>query len=350
MCGRVSTSETWGDLAVIDSFAASESHFESITGVVPHQIACDEHPRYRSSSWARSRSGDRPVRIVGHHHAHVASVMGENGRDGSEPVLGIAFDGTGYGADGAVWGGELLLATYKGYRRLAHLGYVLLPGGDAGVERPYRMALAHLWHAGLDWESDLAPVAACPPREQSVLLHQMETGFGCVDTSSMGRLFDAVSSLTGVRQRVDYEAQAAIELEGVVEGSRQRRFAVHLRLDAVGRRFVDSRSAVGHPGCCPRSPGEVARRSDRRPFPRIRSAPGARVGNSWPGTGGSGRGSTHRRCLSEPSTARSGVCSALRRWIHAVDRTRVAAERRRSRLRPSAGGEFVMRSGVVPCA
>ncbi|MCW2301031.1 carbamoyltransferase HypF [Rhodococcus erythropolis] len=207
-----------GDLAVIDSFAASEIHFESITGVVPHQIACDEHPRYRSSSWARSRSGDRPVRVVGHHHAHVASVMGENGRDGSEPVLGIAFDGTGYGADGAVWGGELLLATYKGYRRLAHLGYVPLPGGDAGVERPYRMALAHLWHAGLDWESDLAPVAACPPREQSVLLHQLETGFGCVDTSSMGRLFDAVSSLTGVRQSVDYEAQAAIELEGISRG------------------------------------------------------------------------------------------------------------------------------------
>lgn len=207
-----------GDLAVIDSFAASESHFESITGVVPHQIVCDEHPRYRSSSWARSRSGDRPVRVVGHHHAHVASVMGENGQDGSEPVLGIAFDGTGCGADGAVWGGELLLATYKGYRRLAHLGYVPLPGGDAGVERPYRMALAHLWHAGMDWESDLAPVAACPPREQSVLLHQLETGFGCVDTSSMGRLFDAVSSLTGVRQRVDYEAQAAVELEGVSRG------------------------------------------------------------------------------------------------------------------------------------
>ncbi|MDI9900051.1 carbamoyltransferase HypF [Rhodococcus sp. IEGM 1409] len=215
------------DLAVIDSFAASESHFESITGVVPHLIACDEHPRYRSSSWARCRSGDRPVRVVGHHHAHVASVMGENGRDGSEPVLGIAFDGTGYGADGAVWGGELLLATYKGYRRLAHLGYVPLPGGDAGVERPYRMALAHLWHAGLDWESDLAPVAACPPREQSVLLHQLETGFGCVGTSSMGRLFDAVSSLTGVRQSVDYEAQAAIELEGISRG-----------VDSAGSRYT----------------------------------------------------------------------------------------------------------------
>ncbi|RQO51678.1 carbamoyltransferase HypF [Rhodococcus sp. KBW08] len=216
-----------GDLAVIDSFAASERHFESITGVVPQQIACDEHPRYRSSSWARRRSGDRPVRVVGHHHAHVASVMGENGRDGSEPVLGMAFDGTGYGADGAVWGGELLLATYKGCRRLAHLEYVPLPGGDAGVERPYRMALAHLWHAGLDWDVDLAPVAACPPRERSVLLHQLETGFGCVDTSSMGRLFDAVSSLAGVRQCVDYEAQAAIELEGISRG-----------VDSAGSRYT----------------------------------------------------------------------------------------------------------------
>ena len=130
-----------------------------------------------------------------HHHAHVAAVMGEHGLDGSTPVIGFAFDGTGYGTDGAVWGGEVLLADYKGFRRLAHLAYAPLPGGDAAVHRPYRMALAHLYAAGVPWDDAIPSVAACPPDERRVLLHQLETGLGCVSTSSMGRLFDAVSSL-----------------------------------------------------------------------------------------------------------------------------------------------------------
>lgn len=207
-----------GDVAVLDGFTAARTHFESITGVTPSQVVCDEHPRYHSSAWARRHAAGRPVRTVGHHHAHIAAVMGENGCDGSEPVIGMAFDGTGYGADGAVWGGEMLLATYKGFRRLAHLGYVALPGGDAGVERPYRMAMSHLRSAGIGWDSELPPVAACSARERSVLGHQLETGFGCVETSSMGRLFDAVAALAGVRQSVEYEAQAAIEFEGISRG------------------------------------------------------------------------------------------------------------------------------------
>ncbi|HXO51498.1 MAG TPA: carbamoyltransferase HypF, partial [Mycobacterium sp.] len=124
----------------------------------------------------------------------------------------------GYGSDAAVWGGEVLLANYKGYQRLAQLKYVPLAGGDVSVLRPYRMALAHLWAAGIAWDPDLPPVAACPPEERKVLAHQLETGLGCAPTSSMGRLFDAVSALAGVRQVVAYEAQAAIEFEGLARG------------------------------------------------------------------------------------------------------------------------------------
>ncbi len=203
------------DLATLDAFAVAELHLERLTGVAPAQLVADQHPAYRSSGWARSRTGSRVLRTVQHHHAHVAAVMAEHGLDGSEPVIGIAFDGTGYGTDGAVWGGEVLLADYKGFQRFGHLGYVWLPGGDAAVRRPYRMALAHLAAAGVAWDSDLPVVQVCPVAERDVLAHQVRTGFGCAPTSSVGRLFDAVAALAGVRQVVDFEAQAAIELEAL---------------------------------------------------------------------------------------------------------------------------------------
>jgi len=203
------------DLATLRAFAETEHHLEELTGVHPVQFAADAHPRYRSTQWARSHAGALPVRTVQHHHAHIAAVMGEHGLDPNASVLGFAFDGTGFGPDGAIWGGEVLLAGYKGFRRLAHLRYVPLAGGDAAVHRPYRMALAHLWAAGIDWSADIPAVRACPRAERNVLARQLETGFGCVPTSSMGRLFDTVASLAGVRHTVDYEAQATIELEGL---------------------------------------------------------------------------------------------------------------------------------------
>lgn len=201
------------DPATQEVCARAERQLESITGVVPALFAADRHPGYRSARWAVRESGDRPLVRVQHHHAHVASAMAEHGLDGARRVIGIAFDGTGYGDDGAVWGGETLLADYAGYTRFAHLGYVPLPGGDAAVRRPYRMALAHLWAAGIDWSPDLPPVAACPPDELRVLRRQLERGLNCAPTSSMGRLFDAVSSLAGVCHHAGYEAQAAVELE-----------------------------------------------------------------------------------------------------------------------------------------
>jgi hydrogenase maturation protein HypF len=203
------------DLATLSAFDSAHRHLQELTGVAPKLLVADAHPHYRSTDWAQRNAGERPIRSVQHHHAHIAAVMAEHGLDGSQRVLGFAFDGTGYGPDGAVWGGEVLLADYKGYQRLAQLKYVPLAGGDISVLRPYRMALSHLWAAGLPWDADLPPVRACPDNERRVLAHQLQTGLGCAPTSSMGRLFDAVSALVGVRQTVAYEAQAAIELEGL---------------------------------------------------------------------------------------------------------------------------------------
>ena len=207
------------DLATLSAFDAAQLHLRALTGVEPNVVVADTHPGYRSTAWADRHRGVGPVRHVQHHHAHLAAVMAEHGLDGSEQVLGFAFDGTGYGPDGAVWGGEAMLADYKGYRRVAHLKYVPLAGGDTSVLRPYRMALAHLWAAGMRWDDDLPPVRACPEDERRVLRHQLETGLASVPTSSMGRLFDAVAALAGVRQVVAYEAQAAIELEGLSRGA-----------------------------------------------------------------------------------------------------------------------------------
>jgi hydrogenase maturation protein HypF len=191
--------------------------------VEPEIVACDLHPGYLATRYAeRIASGRRLVRVQ-HHHAHVASCMAENGLSGEQPVIGVAFDGTGYGTDGAIWGGEFLIADYGSCQRAAHLKYLPLPGGDAAIRRPYRTALAYLWATGAEWGEELAPVAAASPEERSVLLQQLESGLNVVSTSSVGRLFDAVAALTGLRQMINYEAQAAIELEmatdaGVDEG------------------------------------------------------------------------------------------------------------------------------------
>ncbi|MFO0798673.1 MAG: carbamoyltransferase HypF [Gemmataceae bacterium] len=200
-------------LAVLDRTA---DHMLALFGVAPEVVACDLHPGYLSAEWAARLAERRGVPLVRvqHHRSHVASLLADANCHGG-PVLVACFDGTGYGTDGAVWGGEFFLADEGRIERVAHLKYVPLPGGDAAVRKPYRVALAHLWAAGIGWDSDMPSTTACGDVEQRVLRRQLERNVNCVPTSSMGRLFDAVASLAGVCQAVSYEGQAAMELEAV---------------------------------------------------------------------------------------------------------------------------------------
>ncbi|HEX4956480.1 MAG TPA: carbamoyltransferase HypF [Thermoanaerobaculia bacterium] len=216
-------SQHLGDLENLETTQAFERALASLSELLrirPHAVACDLHPGYFSTRWARewaAREG-APLIPVQHHHAHVAALMAEHGLAGESPVLGVAFDGTGYGTDGTIWGGELLLADYRGFERLGHLAPVWLPGGDAAVRKPARMALAHLAAAGLPWDEALPPVAATTETERRLLARQLETGFASVATTSAGRLFDAVAALLGICLEATYEGQPAIELEAAAEG------------------------------------------------------------------------------------------------------------------------------------
>jgi hydrogenase maturation protein HypF len=202
------------------SFEEGVAHFERLFRSRPEILAYDLHPDYLASRYAQDRAEREGLAAVGvqHHHAHIAACLAEQQHAGDRPVIGVAFDGTGYGDDGAVWGGEFLVADYAGYQRVAHLAYVPLPGGDKAVKEPWRMALAYLSQAGVAWEADLPPLQAdIPAGAAEVVRRQLQTGLNAPPTSSMGRLFDAVAALAGVRQRVGYEAQAAIELEAMVD-------------------------------------------------------------------------------------------------------------------------------------
>lgn len=211
-----------GDVATWETLRAFERAVDQLTGIrgTPARIAADLHPGYHTRNWAERHAGDRPLDLVQHHHAHVVSLLAEHGRIG-EPVIGVSFDGTGYGCDQTIWGGEILALGTDSHRftRVGHLLPVPLPGGDAAVRNPWRMALSQLWAAGIDWTPDLAPVRAASPDELRLTRSQLDSGTGCVPCSSMGRLFDAAASLLGVRHRIDYEGQAAMELEALAESA-----------------------------------------------------------------------------------------------------------------------------------
>jgi len=211
-------SQHLGDMAnleSIDALSASVDVLSDLSATNPATIAVDLHPGYRTRAWAlaRLRDGEAPEHLfdVTHHHAHAVALMVENGLPEDTSLLTFTFDGTGFGTDHQLWGGEVLMAGYRSFERLGHLREVPLPGGEAAVLNPCRFALAHLTSAQVGWHPDIPSVAACSPDERTAVAALLAKP--TILTTSMGRLFDAVASILGIRHRISYEAQAAIELE-----------------------------------------------------------------------------------------------------------------------------------------
>ncbi len=207
-----------GDLENEETLAHFETTIElykRLFRIEPEAIAYDMHPEYLSTKYALRMGEEKGLRLVPvqHHHAHIASCLAENGVRG--PVIGVAFDGTGYGTDGNIWGGEFLVCDWQGFKRAGHLEYVPMPGGAAAIKKPYRMALGYLYTLlGNDTSLEGLPILGkTDAGEIEVIQKQLERRLNSPLTSSAGRLFDAVSALSGVRGVIDYEAQAAIELE-----------------------------------------------------------------------------------------------------------------------------------------
>ncbi|HWP72333.1 MAG TPA: carbamoyltransferase HypF [Gemmatimonadaceae bacterium] len=209
---RAYVSQHIGDLEnleTLEHFRAARARFETLFHITPEAVVHDLHPGYLSTRLA-IESGLAPVVAVQHHHAHIAAIMAEHGR--TDPVIGIAYDGTGYGDDGAIWGSEILYADLAGYRRLAHLRYAPLPGGDAAARAPWRSALGYLRLDGIDSSGMLPGV---DEGERVLVERQVTRGINSPPASSMGRLFDAAAAVLGVRARSNYEGQAAMELEAL---------------------------------------------------------------------------------------------------------------------------------------
>ncbi len=270
-----------GDLKnfeTLSSFAEGIEHFERLFAVEPELVAHDLHPDYLSTRYALQREG---VDLVGvqHHHAHLAACLAEHGEDG--PAVGAIYDGTGYGPDGTVWGGELLTGGLAHYERAGMLFPVRLPGGDAAIREPWRMACAWLVAASGEQVPKL-PAALVDEVDRSAweaVSQLVATGVGSPPTTSVGRLFDAVAALCGLRARVNYEGQAAAELEGVSDPSEHQAYPLPLidarEAGAAGTLILDARETIL--GDFPRPRARLTTAQDRREIPR---GPGPSDGRS----------------------------------------------------------------------
>jgi hydrogenase maturation protein HypF len=208
-----------GDLesmATYEFFQLTIRHMKRILDVRPEAVAYDMHPDYLSTRWALQQQGIERLPVQ-HHHAHIVSAMAENKIDGT--VMGLSCDGTGYGTDGAIWGGEILVADDKKFSRAAHFSYLPMPGGAAAIKEPWRMAVSYLYDALGEgfWNLELPLLQQVSPRDLEIIIEMINKRVNSPDTSSLGRLFDGVAAIVGLRGCVAFEGQAAMELEMTAE-------------------------------------------------------------------------------------------------------------------------------------
>ena len=242
------------NLATFNFFKKAIGHLKRILDIKPEYIACDMHPDYLSTRYAREQTGIDVLEIQ-HHHAHIAACMAENQVEG--PLIGLAFDGTGFGTDGHIWGGEILLAGFDRFERTAHLAYVPMPGGTAAIREPWRMAASYLFQA---YGRDFLPLDL--PFFKTVQAHKVETIIEMIEkrinspyTSSVGRLFDGVAAMVGLREKVAFEGQAAMELEmtadlsekGVYEYALPRDKSMEIPVEPIIRGVVEDIQRQVHP-------------------------------------------------------------------------------------------------------
>jgi hydrogenase maturation protein HypF len=236
---QVFISQHIGDMETPQALAAFEqviADFLRLYEASPVAIACDLHPDYAATHWAQAQAVAHDMRLipVQHHHAHLAACLAEHGEPG--PTLGVTWDGTGYGSDGSVWGGEFLYGTAADVVRVAHLRPFRLPGAEAAIREPCRTAFSLLWEIDPELALErlhLAPLHAFRPQDRNLLARLLERRINTPLTSSVGRLFDAVASLIGLSQRTTFEGQAAMSLEHIADAGVQEAYPLPMELPPV---------------------------------------------------------------------------------------------------------------------
>jgi len=250
-----------GDLENYETLQAYRDaihHYEKLFRIQPIAIAGDMHPDYLARQYAidRAKEENIPYFDIQHHHAHIAACLAENKWEGKKPVIGLSFDGTGYGIDGKIWGGEIMVVDYSGFDRRYYLAEMPLPGGDTTIQKPYLLAYAYLKANQINLDERLSLFSKISQKEKLVIDYQLKSHFNTQFTSSIGRLFDVVASLLGIRHEINYEAQAAIELEAIADDN-ENDFYPFSFIDSTIQ-FKDLLNSIVHDLIAKVAPGKIS--------------------------------------------------------------------------------------------